>query len=249
MKHESANVSFCDPVRSTGFSKQTITIINGENRMTDNYTTPLARWARILEIFIPGYMFGKSWGIASAVTVDLYRAVFPPFLIDMAEALKGMVPNAGEDMGRLVATSVGAVIGFLVIVVLAIFMHLVLRDRKYVDSLRFTSVTLIPLAVMNGTLSHLTNTLLESLGGGESLETLTQSALEGPRGQIAIFCIFYMTSLWLFSGRTGVKDWRRWGLIAVGIAFLAAYFSCGLMITAGEWEVLLPQLQAALAAH
>jgi len=32
--------------------------------MENNYTTPLARWARILEIFIPGYMFGKSYGIA-----------------------------------------------------------------------------------------------------------------------------------------------------------------------------------------
>jgi hypothetical protein len=194
-------------------------------------------------------MFGKAWGIASPVTVDLYRAVFPPFLINWAEALKGVIPNAGEDMGRLIATSAGAVFGLLVVLLLAIAMHLVLRDRKYIDSLRFTSVTLIPLAVMNGTLSHLTNTLLESLGMGATPEALTKSALEGPTGQIAMFCIFYMTSLWLFGGRTGVKGWHRWGVITVGIGFLVAYFACGLMITAGEWEVLLPQLQAALAAH
>ena len=217
--------------------------------MEGTYTTPLARWARFFEIFIPCYMFGKAWGIASEVTVDLYRAVFPPFLIDWAEALKRVLPHAGEDMGRLIATSAGAVFGFLVVLLLAIVMHLVLRDRKYIDSLRFTSVTLIPLAVMNGTLSHLTNTLLESLGGGENIDTLTESALEGPRGQIAMFCILYMTSIWMFGKRTGAKGWHRWGVILVGIGFLAVYFYSGLMITAAEWEVVLPKLQAALAAH
>jgi len=217
--------------------------------MASNYTTPLAKWARFLEIFIPGYMFGKSWGIATDITVDLYRATFPPFLIDTAEYLKGMLHTTNENLERLVATSAGAFVGFLVIVVLAIVMHFVLRDRKYIDSLRFTSVTLIPLAVMNGTLSHLTNTLLESLGGGESVEALTKSALEGPRGQIIMFLVFYVTSLWMLGGRTGVKRWRRWGVIAIGIGFMVTYFACGLMITTGEWEVLLPKLQAALAAH
>ena len=217
--------------------------------MENKYTTPLATWARFLEIFIPAYMFGKSWGIATEVTVDLYRAAFPPFLIDAAEALKGMLHTTNENLERLVSTSAGALVGFLVIMILAFFMHLVLRDRKYIDSLRFTSVTLIPLAVMNGTLSHLTNTLLESLGMGQSVEALTQSALEGPRGQIIMFCIFYMTSLWMLGIRTGVKGWHRWGAIAVGIGFLVAYFACGLMITAGEWEGLIPKLQGALAAH
>lgn len=217
--------------------------------MGNKYTTPLARWARFFEIFIPGYMFGKSWGIATAVTVDLYRATFPPFLIDASQYLKSILHTTNHNLERLVSTSAGAVVGFLVIVVLAIVMHFVLSDRKYMDSLRFTSVTLIPLAVMNGTLSHLTNTLLESLGMGGNIDELTKSALEGPRGQIVMFCIFYMTSIWMLGIRTGVKGWRRWGIIAVGIGFLLAYFACGLMITAGEWEVLLPKLQAALAAH
>ena len=55
------------------------------------YTTPLAKWARVLEIFIPGYMFGKAWGMGDEVTVDLFRATFPPFLIDMAEFFKGVL--------------------------------------------------------------------------------------------------------------------------------------------------------------
>jgi hypothetical protein len=217
--------------------------------MENKYTTPLARWARFLEIFIPAYMFGKAWGIATHVTVDLYRAAFPPFLIDAAQYLKLTLHTTNQNLERLVATSAGAVVGFLVIVVLAIAMHFVLSDRKYIDSLRFTSVTLIPLAVMNGTLSHVTNTLLESLGMGGNLDELTKSALEGPRGQIVMFCVFYMTSIWMLGMRTGVRGWRRWGVIAVGIGFLVAYFACGLMITAGEWEMLLPKLQATLAAH
>ena len=30
----------------------------------DVYKTPLAKAARIMEIIIPAYMFGKAWGIA-----------------------------------------------------------------------------------------------------------------------------------------------------------------------------------------
>lgn len=218
--------------------------------MDTDYRTPLAKWARVLEIFIPGYMFGKSWGIAKDITVDLYRATFPPFLINGAEYLKQILHTTNHNLQLLVATSAGAIIGFLVIAALGFLMYLVLRDRRYVDALRFTSVTLIPIAVMNGTLSHLSNTLLESLGGGENIETLTQSALQGPRGQIMMFCVFYITSLWMMGRRTGVSRNRRYGVLLVGIGFMALYFGAGLMITAGEWQVLLPKLQAALAtAH
>ena len=217
--------------------------------MEDTYTTPLAKWARFMEIFIPGYMFGKAYGIAHESTVELYRATFPTFLVDMAEGIKRALETDSHALELLFATVAGAIIGFIIIAILAFLMHLVMNDRKYVDSMRFTSVTLIPIAVMNGTLSHLSNTLLDSLGMGESVEALTNSALEGPKGQIAMFCVFYLTSLWMFGGRTGLKGWRRWGVLGVGILFMTTYFACGLMITPGEWEVLLPKLQAALAAR
>ena len=217
--------------------------------MEDTYKTPLAKMARFLEIFIPGYMFGKAWGIAHESTLDLYRATFPPFLIDMAEAMKKIINTDSHAMELLFSTMSGAVIGFIVIMVLGLVMHFVLKDRQYVDSLRFTSITLIPLAVMNGTLSHVSNTVLDSLGGGESTEAITNSALQSPRGQIAMFCVLYMVSIWMFGKRTGVKGWRRYGVLVVGIGFLAAYFVCGLSITASEWTVLLPKLQAAMASH
>ncbi len=51
---------------------------------------------------------------------------------------------------------------------------------------------------MNGTLSHVTNTLIETLGGGETIESLTKSAVDSPRGQIQMFCVFYMLALWMF---------------------------------------------------
>ena len=111
--------------------------------MDEIYRTPLARTARILEIFIPAYMFGKSWGIADEMTVDLFRAEFPPFLIDMAEFMKGLVATQNENLGRFYATTAGAIVGFLVVLALAAVFHFVLRDRRYIDSLRYTSVTLI----------------------------------------------------------------------------------------------------------
>lgn len=217
--------------------------------MENTYTSPLAKWARILEIFIPGYMFGKAWGIATDTTVDLYRAAFPAFLVDMAEGMKSIMVTDSAALQRLFSTTSGAMVGFCVLLVLGLCMHLVLRDRGYIDSLRFTAVTLIPVAVMNGTLSHLTNTLIESLGGGESVDALTRSALEAPRGQIALFCVFYMLALWMMGKRTGVAGFRRYGVVLVGVGFLAVYFACGLMITSAEWSVVLPKMQATIAAH
>jgi hypothetical protein len=211
----------------------------------ERYITPLAKWARLLEIFIPGYMFGKAWGIANAETVGLYRAIFPPFLIDMAEAMKKIISTDSAALERLFSTCAGALVGFGVIMILGVFMHLVLGDRKYIDSLRFTSITLIPLAVMNGTLSHVTNTLIESLGGGETIEALTKSAVDSPRGQIQMFCVFYMLALWMFGKRTGVIGWRRYGVLGVGIAFLAVYFACGLGITQQEATTVLGNMMKA----
>ena len=217
--------------------------------MEDTYTTPLARCARILEIFIPGYMFGKAWGIADEKTVDLFRAQFPAAAVDMAEFFKTIMKTDNQNLQRVFSTCSGAIVGFLAIAVLAIFMHFVLRDRKYIDSLRFTAVTLIPVAVLNGTLSHAVKTLLEQLGGGATIESLTQSALQGPRGNIALAYLFYGTALWMMGKRTGVLRGRRWGVVCVGIGFMLAYIAAGLSITPGEWQILLPKLQAALAAH
>jgi len=217
--------------------------------MEDTYKTPLAKLARFLEIFIPGYMFGKAFGIAHESTVELYRAMFPSFLINMAEAMKKIIETDSHALELLFSTVAGAIVGFIIIMVLGLVMHYVLNDRRYVDSLRFTSITLIPLAVMNGTLSHVSNTVLDSLGMGQSTAALTKSALDSPRGQIVLFCVLYMLSIWMFGKRTGVRGWRRYGVLIVGIGFLVAYFASGLSITAAEWNVLLPKLQAAMATH
>jgi len=214
--------------------------------MAETYSTPLARWARILEIFIPGYMFGKSYGIADEKTADLFRAQFPAFLIDTAQSLKTMLHTDNQNLERLITNTAGAAIGFLLIAILAIVMHLALRDRKYLDSLRFTAVTLLPIAVLNGTLSHAVKTLVENMGT-QSVEALTNSAIQGPRNYIVLNFCFYMICLWMLGRRTGVVRTRRWAVICVGIAFMAIYLASGLMITASEWQVLLPKLQEALS--
>jgi hypothetical protein len=214
--------------------------------MENNYTSPLAKWSRILEIFIPAYMFGKSWGIADEKTVDLFRAEFPPFLIDAAQLLKRIIATDNENLQRLVATCAGALVGFLIICLFAAAMHYILGDRKYIDSLRFTSVTLIPIAVLNGTLSHVLKTILEGLGV-QSTEALTQSALQSPWGYFVLNVCFYFTALWMLGKRTGVKRARRFGVVGAGIAFMVIYIACGLMITPGEWNELLPKLQQSMA--
>jgi hypothetical protein len=215
--------------------------------MAPNYTTPFARWARLFEIIIPAYMFGKSWGLANEKTVDLFRAEFPPFLIDGAEYLKGLVPAGSEALGLFYATYAGALIGFLVILILAVIMHFVLRDRKFIDSLRFTSVTLLPLALLNGTLSHVLKTLLENVDAASATgDALKKTAVDGSMNYFYFNFAFYMIALWMMSQRTGVKRARRFGVVGVGALFVALYIACGLLIMPGEWAELQPKLLEAL---
>lgn len=214
--------------------------------MDDTYKTPLAKWARICEIFIPGYMFGKSFGMADEKTVDLFRAQFPALLIDISERIKAVLATDIESFKILFATSAGAIVGFLVLAVLAFIMHLVLGDRKYINSLRFTAITLIPIAVLNGTLSHGVKTLVEKMGT-QTAEALYNSAVVSPWSYFGLNLIFYMIGLWMFGRRTGVPRAKRKYVLGVGIAFVAVYIACGLMITPGEWSELLPKLQKSLA--
>jgi len=213
--------------------------------MENNYTTPLARWARILEILIPVYMFGKYWGLADEKTVDLFRIQYPSFLIDTTEFLKGVLHTRNENLERLVGISIGAILGLILIALLATVIHYVLRDRKYVDSLRFTTVTLIPIGFLNQALFYAVEAVLENLGT-QSTEVLTRIALGRSRTSMIIFFVFYMTSLWMLGRRTGVTRARRWTVIGVGIAFMAVYIASGVMITPSEWNELLPRLQQAL---
>ena len=211
-----------------------------------HYTTPLAKWARILEIFVPGYMFGKSWGISDEKTVDLFRAMFPPFLIDGAELLKKMIHTDNVYLQRLISTSAGAVVGFLVIAAVALIIHFVLRDRKYIDTLRFTAICMIPIAVLNGTLSHVVKTLVENLTT-QAPETLKDSVVRGPWNFLMLNFAFFMTALWMMGRRTGVKRSRRWGILAVGAGFMVLFVALGLMIFPAEWNALLPRLQQSLS--
>ncbi len=214
----------------------------------NNYTTPLARAARIMEIIIPCYMFGKSWGISDAKTLDLFRAMFPPFLIDIAEFFKRIMQTDNANIQRFFSTMSGAIVGFVVVALLALVMHFVLRDRKYIDSLRFTSVSLIPIAVLNGTLSHAIKTLVENLGT-QMPDALYASTVSSSRGNIMIGGLFYLTAMWMMGRRTGVSRGRRYGVVGVGIGFMVVYLALGLLISPGEWQALLPKLQQALAHH
>ena len=216
--------------------------------MADNYTTPLARAARIMEIIIPCYMFGKAWGIADSKTVDLFRAMFPPFLINIAEFFKKIMQTDNANIQRFFSTMSGALVGFVVIALLALVMHFVLRDRKYIDSLRFTAVSIIPIAVLNGTLTHGIKTLVENLGT-QAPDALYASTVSSSRGNILIDGAFYLTAMWMLGRRTGVSKGRRYGVVGVGIGFMVVYFALGLMISPAEWQALLPKLQQALANH
>jgi len=142
----------------------------------------------------------------------------------------------------------GAIVGFVVVALLALVMHLVLRDRKYINSLRFTAVSLIPIAVLNGTLSHAIKTLVENMGT-QTADALYASTVSSSQGNILIDGTFYLTAMWMMGRRTGVSKGRRYGVVGVGIGFMVIYMALGLMISPAEWQALLPKLQQALANH
>ena len=216
--------------------------------MENQYTSPFAKWARIFEIIIPIYMFGKSWAMFDERTVQLFQAVFPKFLVDGAVTVRSFLETGGEAFGRFVATYAGTLLGFAVVLLLAAAMHLVLRDRKFIDTLRLTSVTLLPLALMNGTLSHVMKTYLENIDAASATpEALEQAVVSASNNYFYLFTLFYIIALWVMPRRTGVQGWKRWAVVAVGLLFIVAYVQAGLLIDAGEWATLAPQLMESLA--
>lgn len=198
----------------------------------------LAWWARVMEIIIPAYMFGKSWGMAQEKNIELFRMQFPSFLIDATESLKGLFTVESEYLMRFIATTSGALIALFVMIALAIFIHLILNDRKFVDSLRFTAVTIIPLAVLNGLLSHVLQTILDNIAI-QSIASMKMSILYMPWGFLVMTLAFYLIALWVMGRRTGVSPKKRWLLIGVGLGFVAVYVAGGLMISPNEWQMLI----------
>lgn len=209
--------------------------VNESSNTQNTYRTPLAKWARIVEIIIPAYMLGKAWGIAEPKNVELFKAQFPTFIINLTEAMKGVVKVSSVEMQRFISATSGAVMGFLFILLLSVFMHFALRDRKFIDSLRFTAVTALPIAVMNGILSHGLQTLLDN-SKASTVEALKVEAVYTPWGYFVLNFVFYMAALWVMGRRTGVQKNRRWILLGIGAAVMVVYLVAGLMILPGEWN-------------
>jgi hypothetical protein len=89
--------------------------LSGEKAVQADGVQSLARWSRVLEIIIPAYMLGKSWGIAEGKNIELFRMQFPSFLIDATEFLKDLMSVKSEYLMRFIATTSGAVIALAVI--------------------------------------------------------------------------------------------------------------------------------------
>ena len=113
------------------------------------------------------------------------------------------------------------------------------------DSFRFTSITIIPLAILNGTLSHAVKTMVENLQnvGLQNAEALKQSVVGMPWSYFILNFIFYMISIWMMGIRTDVPVRKRILLLVLGVLFVGLYLALGLMILPGEWNQLLPELR------
>ncbi|MEN6463364.1 MAG: hypothetical protein ABFC94_18595 [Syntrophomonas sp.] len=218
---------------------QPASVINQQQYTSINTgISSLAWWARILEIIIPAYMFGKSWGMVQEKNIELFRMQFPAFLIDTTKALNNLVTVKSEYLMRFISTTSGALIALLVIIALAAVIHFILQDRNFVDSLRFTAVTIIPLAVLNGLLAQVLQTILDNTAV-QSIASLKMSILYMPWGFLMMTLAFYLVALWVMGKRTGVSPKKRWLLIGVGLSFVAVYVAGGLMISPNEWQMLI----------
>lgn len=207
----------------------------------NTYRTPLAKWARILEIIIPAYMLGKSWGIAQPDNIELFKAQFPTFIVNITEAMKSIFTVNSVELQRLISTTSGALMGFACILLLSVITHHILRDRKFIDSLRFTAITMLPIAVLNGTLSHGLQSLLDN-SALKTVNALKAEAIFTPWSYFLLNFAFYMTALWVMGRRTGVENKKRLLLSGLGVAVMVIYLLAGFMIMPNEWNELAASL-------
>ena len=137
----------------------------------------LGGWIRSaiwLELIIPGYFFGKTFGTADAKFRFLDTFMYPPLFINICGYFRDL--PVGYYTGRFLGVLAGAIIGVLCALLIGVFYKWVLKDWAYSKAARLGSLAFILVALLTGFMSDMFN---ESIGMGLRIEENTPDELVG----------------------------------------------------------------------
>jgi hypothetical protein len=137
----------------------------------------LGGWIRSaiwLELIIPGYFFGKTFGTADAKYRFLDQFMYPPFFINICGYFRDL--PVGHYTGRFLGVIAGAMIGVLWALLMGVFYKWVLKDWAYSKAARIGSMAFILIALMTGFMSDMFN---ESIGMGLRIDEDAPAELVG----------------------------------------------------------------------
>ena len=118
-----------------------------------------------LELVIPGYFFGKTFGTADAKYRFLDSFMYPQSFIAFCGYFRDL--PVGHYTARFLGVLAGALLGVLFVMLIGVLYKWVLKDWAYSKATRIGSLAFILIALMTGFMSDMFN---ESIGMALNIE-------------------------------------------------------------------------------
>ena len=127
-----------------------------------------------MELIIPGYFFGKTFGTADAKYRFLDAFMYPTAFIKFCSYFRDL--PVGYYTARFLGVFSGALLGVLFSLFIGVLYKWVLKDWAYSKTARVGSMAFILIALMTGFMSDM---FCESIGMGLRIEENVPEELEG----------------------------------------------------------------------
>lgn len=127
-----------------------------------------------LELIIPGYFFGKTFGTSDAKYRFLDYFMYPKSFIAFCGYFRDL--PVGHYTARFLGMLAGAMLGVLFTMLIGLFYKWVLKDWAYSKATRIAALAFILIALMTGFMSDM---FCESIGMGLHIEEDAPSELVG----------------------------------------------------------------------
>jgi len=127
-----------------------------------------------LELVIPGYFFGKTFGTSDAKYRFLDSFMYPPAFINFCGYFRDL--PVGYYSARFLGVFSGALLGVFFSLFIGVLYKWVLKDWAYSKAARVGSMAFILIALMTGFMSDM---FCESIGMGLRIEENVPEELEG----------------------------------------------------------------------
>lgn len=127
-----------------------------------------------LELIIPGYFFGKTFGTSDAKYRFLDSFMYPSIFINICGYFRDI--PVGFYTARFLGVFTGAMLGVFISLLIGLFYKWVLKEWAYAKAARIGSLAFILIALMTGFMSDM---FCESIGMGLKIEENVPEELEG----------------------------------------------------------------------